>query len=285
MQTPFRSGTPRLVALDLDGTLLTSDKRISARARAAVQALDARGVAVMLCTGRPPRSARAYAAYLGLTGPSICYNGAALYHPSSDAVTVRHHLDPALARRAIDSLRGAFPGIHLGLETDHGWYLEPAVIALRETEARLGPEEPTGVGPLERFLDGGAVKLMASSRGRAAAELATAVADLPLKRTWSAGGLLELLDPRADKRTAVSEVSRGLGIDRHDVAAFGDQRNDVELLGWAGWGVAVANASEEARAVAEEITLSNDEDGVAVVLERWLHATSGHPAHRAPTGG
>jgi len=284
-QAPFGPGTPRLVALDLDGTLLTSDKRISPRARAAVEALDGRGVAVVLCTGRPPRSSKAYAAELGLTAPFICFNGAALYHPADDAVTIRHHLDPEVAGRAVLELRAAFPGVRLGLESDHGWYLEPTAMASRAAEARLGPEEPTGVGPVERFLDAGAIKLMASSDGRAAAELAMAVADLPLQRTWSAGGLLELLDPRVDKRAAVSEVSRGLGIGRRDVAAFGDQRNDVELLGWAGWGVAMANASEEARAAADEVTLSNDDDGVAVVLEGWLHETSGHPPHRAPTGG
>jgi len=286
---PFVSGAPRLVAVDLDGTLLTSDKRITACSRAAVAGLERRGVAVLLCTGRPPRSARAYAAELGLTRPFICYNGAALYEPARDRARVRHHLDAEVAAEALGRLRGAFPGVMAGVESDHGWYLEPAMLDRRASEARLGPEAPTAVGPAERFLDAGTIKLFVRAEGPSgpvhASRMAKAVAELPLQRTWSAGSMLELLDPRVDKRSALTAVCRDLGIDRRDVAAFGDQHNDVEMIRWAGWGVAVANASEEARAAADAVTGSNDDDGVAAVLEDWLHEPAGDPAHQLPTGG
>ncbi len=281
----FPGGAPRLVALDLDGTLLTSDKRVSARSRAAVGALVARGVTVMLCTGRPPRSSRAYAAELGLTDPYICFNGAAVYHPATGALAVRHHLEPGVAREALARLRNAFPTVGVGLESDHGWYLEPEVLARREAEARLGPGAPTDVGPAERFIDAGAIKLLASAEGRSAAELAEAVAALPVGRTWSAGGLLELLDPRVDKGAALAERCSVAGIDRRAVAAFGDQRNDVEMIRWAGFGVAVANASEEVRAAADHVAGSNDDDGVAAVLESWCGAPTTDAAHRPPTNG
>ncbi|MEJ2287026.1 MAG: HAD-IIB family hydrolase, partial [Deinococcales bacterium] len=153
---PAEGALPRLVALDLDGTLLTNDKRLTPRARAAVRALDARGVHVVVCTGRPPRSAVAYAEELGLHHPFVCFNGAALYDPKRRAVRVRHHLDAEVARIALARLRAAFPGVMAGLETDHGWYLDDALYSLRSSEARLGPEEPTGVGDIERFLGQGA---------------------------------------------------------------------------------------------------------------------------------
>ena len=73
-----------------------------------------------------------------------------------------------------------------------------------------------------------------------------------------------------NKRDALAAWSAELGVDRRDVAVFGDQRNDIEMLRWAGRGIAPANATEEAQAAADEVTRSNDEDGVAVVLERWL---------------
>lgn len=276
---------PRLVALDLDGTLLTDDKRLTPRARAAVRALDARGVHVVVCTGRPPRSAVAYALELGLRHPFVCFNGAALYDPGSDVVRVRHHLDEAVARLALARLRDAFPGVMAGLETDHGWYLDEALYQLRSSEARLGPEEPNGVGAIERFLDGGAVKLFARHRSADAAEMSEALDGLALYRTWSSPAMLELLDPRVDKRGALQELCAELGIEASQVAAFGDQRNDVEMLAWAGLGVAVANASTAARRAADLVIGSNEADGVATALESWLAGSPPGPAHPTPTTG
>lgn len=287
--SPFAAGGPRLVAVDLDGTLLTSDHRVSARSRAAVARLERQGVAVVLCTGRPPRSAKGYAAELGLTRPFICYHGAARFDPRDDRASVRHTLDPEVARRALLRLRRAFPGLMAGVETAHGWYLEPAMLERRVREARLGTEEPTAVGPAERFLSADAIKLFVRAEAETgpvpAATMAEAVAGLPLTRTWSAGPLLELLNPRVDKRAALAEMCRSLGIDRRAVAAFGDQRNDVAMLRWAHLGVAMANASREAKRAADVVTLSNDDDGVAVVLEGWTGEPALDPAHQAPTGG
>lgn len=272
---------PKLVALDLDGTLLTSDKRITPRAQAAVRALARRGVHVVLCTGRPPRSAVGYAAELGLGHPFICYNGAALFDPERAAVQVRHHLDPVVARAALARLRGAFPDVMAGLEADHGWYLEPAIAARRESEARLGDDAPTGVGPIESFLDGGAIKLFVRHDRVGAEALAATVEGLPVYRTWSSPTMLELMSPEVDKRGALAELCATLGIERRQVAAFGDQRNDEEMIAWAGTGVAVANASAPVREVADLVAGANDADGVAEVLESWL---KGSP-HQAPTSG
>lgn len=278
---PVRGALPRLIALDLDGTLLTSDKRITMRARAAVLSLVERGVHVVLCTGRPPRSAVGYAAELGLGHPFICYNGAALFDPTAGVLDVRHRLDPAVGLEAVARLRRAFPGAAAGLETEHGWYLEPAVADRRESEARLGPEEPTAVGPIETFLDTPVIKLLVSHPQVGAEVLATAVEDLPLYRTWSSPAMLEMMAPGVDKRRALQARCAELGIERERVAAFGDQRNDLEMIAWAGVGVAVANASAVVREAADVLATGNDDDGVARVLEDWLADSP----HQAPTGG
>jgi hypothetical protein len=285
MASALRAGAlPRMVALDLDGTLLTSDKRITPRARSAVARMTELGVYVIVCTGRPPRSALGYVAELGLEHPFVCFHGAAMADPTDGALHVRHHLDAVVARRALRRLRAAFPDLMAGLETDHGWFLDPALYDLRTSEARLGPEEPTGVGPIEDFLGSGAVKLFARQAETEAPTLAAAVDDLSVYRTWSSPAMLELLDPHVDKHVALQALCSERGIDRAEVAAFGDQRNDVEMLRWAGLGVAVANADPAAREVADLVALSNDADGVATTLEAWLAAAS-RGAHEAPTTG
>ncbi len=286
MTSALRAGAlPRMVALDLDGTLLTSDKRLTPRARSAVARMAAQGVHVVVCTGRPPRSALGYVAELALDHPFVCFHGAAMADPVDGTLHVRHHLDAKVARAALRRLRAAFPGLMAGLETDHGWFLDPALHDLRTSEARLGPEEPTGVGPIEGFLDGGAVKLFVRRTGTDAPTLAGAVDDLPLYRTWSSPTMLELLDPQVDKHVALQALCSERGIDRAQVAAFGDQRNDVGMLRWAGVGVAVANAAPAAREVADLLAPSNDADGVATTLEAWLAAAAPGGAHEAPTTG
>lgn len=285
MDRPLGGALPRLVALDLDGTLLTSDKRLTSRGRAAVRELNRRGVRVVLCTGRPPRSSLGYAAELGLSEPYLCFNGAAVVDPAGGRMRVRHHLDPAVAGAALARLKAAFPGVTAALETDGGWFLDPGGGRSERLDARFGDDEPTAVGPIASRLDGGAIKLLASLDGVEARELAEAVRDLPLQRTWSSPSMLELLDPHVDKRSALEELCAELGVARAEVAAFGDQRNDMEMIAWAGIGVAMANASDAIRDAADLVAPANDADGVASVLEGWLEGAAPGSAHHVPTSG
>ena len=172
-----------------------------------------------------------------------------------------------------------------GLETDHGWFLDPALYDLRTSEARLGPEEPTGVGPIEDFLGRGAIKLFARRAGTEAPTLAAAVDDLErLPDLELAHHARAARSPRG-QAGRLQELCSDRGIDRAQVAAFGDQRNDVEMLRWAGIGVAVANADPAAREAADLLVASNDADGVATTLEAWLAAAASQGAHEAPTTG
>lgn len=261
------------MAFDLDGTLLRSDKRVSERTLAAMRALAARGVRLVICTGRPPRHAMAVAGNLGLAQPFICFNGAASFDAARGRLTVHRRLDPAVAAEAVRRLRRAVPGVLLGLESEHGWYLDEGLLAARRSGARLGREEPTGVGDIERFLDADALKVLAEHESVSAEAMAAHLRGLALHRTWSTRSLLELLHPEVNKRAGLEALCERLGLAAADVAAFGDQHNDVEMLAWAGRGYAMGNASAEAIAAADEVIGSNDEDGVANVLEGWIAAS------------
>ena len=266
---------PKLIALDLDGTLLTGDKRIGFRAQRAIAALRDRGSEVVLCTGRPPRSVRAYAEALELP-LAIVYNGASLIDFGSGEATHLHHLEAALALEVVERMRSAFPDILAGMETAHGWYLElesyrrrlPALVA-------AGLPHPDGVGPLENFVHGGVIKLLFRHETAGVAAMAAAIAGLDVYRTWSGEALLEVLHPEVNKRAALERLAAERGIAREQVAAFGDEHNDCEMLAWAGCGIAMANGSAAARAAADRVTASNDGDGVAIELEAWLQGTDG----------
>lgn len=266
---------PRLIALDLDGTLLTGDKRIGERSARAIRAVRDRGCEVVLCTGRPPRGVRAYAEALELP-VAIVYNGASIVDFASGAAHNLHQLDRDTALTVLARMRRAHPGVLSGMETAYGWYLEEA--SFRRRRAVLDSEglpPPDGVGPLEDFLRGTAIKLFFRHEQAGVEALSATVADLEVYRTWSGAALLEVMHPAVNKRVALERFALERGLARSEVAAFGDQHNDREMLAWAGCGVAMANAAPEARAAADRIAASNDDEGVAEVLEDWLRGADG----------
>ena len=262
---------PKLVALDLDGTLLTSQGTVTERTACALRRLRARGVRVVLCTGRPPRHTELLAAELGLSELVIAYNGAAVLNFTTGETTYRHQLPRELALKVIHALRTQHPEVMLGLETHHGWYLDTALFELRRPflEAR-GLAFPDAHGKVETFAPDAVIKVLVRHPTLSAVELAQALGDLPVYATWSSRGLLEVMAERTNKQETLAYLCKEFGIAPAEVAAFGDQNNDKEMLAWAGFGVAMANAADEAKAAADFVTGSNDKDGVATVLERWL---------------
>ncbi len=258
------------MAIDLDGTLLADDKSLSTRSFDALRGIEAAGVPVVIATGRPWRNAKAVAEQAGLDELLIAYNGAAMW--SGDALEVVQELDVASAREALRRLRSFAPDVILALETSSGWYLdEPAGLPALERGAQLlRGAPPNARGPLESFLTPGSLKLLALHQRYSPAQLAEQLSGLPLASTWSLPYLLEVHHEQVDKSLALTQLTKRLNIDPGSVVAFGDQHNDRGMLAWAGLGVAMANAAPEALAVADMITYSNSEDGVARVLESWL---------------
>jgi len=261
---------PKLVAIDLDGTLLTHDKTVSPRNRAAVAGLVTRGVTVVICTGRPPRTARVFAEQLELVDLAIVYNGGAVYTFAEDRALARFDFPGEVARRAVHKMRAAHPGVTCGLESAYGWFVDADRYDIVRQGAVPYETEPDGVGDTLAFIQGEVTKLLFWHPTVAPEVMNETLVGLPVHGTWSMPGLLEVVGAEVNKRTALERVAADLGLGAEDVAAFGDQHNDLEMLAWAGFGVAMGNADARVHELADWIAGDADNDGVAKVVEKWL---------------
>jgi hypothetical protein len=256
----------RLVACDLDGTLLLPDTTVSARSLAAIGRLRRAGIVFLVVTGRPPRSVRRIAARAGLGGLAICANGALVYDLDADEVLTSTPLAPVVGRRLVRELREVLPGVVFASEDERGF---------RRESAWVGPGldaagETVHDDPVDLVAEPVA-KLMVRHPEIAQAELLARVRELASDRavvTYSGTSLVEVSAAGVTKAYALDWVCRRLGIPAGAVMAFGDMPNDLPMLAWAGHSVAVANAQPEVRRLADEVTVSNLDDGVALVLER-----------------
>jgi hydroxymethylpyrimidine pyrophosphatase-like HAD family hydrolase len=266
--TPGSSPAPAVVATDLDGTVVRSDGTISERTRAALGLAHAAGAYIVIATGRPPRWLVGISAAAGYADLAICANGALVYDLVAEKVIDSRPLPAEIAREVIVRLRGAIPGIGFAVERVDGLFAhEP------DYHVRWDPEPTTVVGDLGPVLNAPISKLLARDEGVDSDGLLalglSAIGDLPASLTHSSiDGLLEISALGVTKASTLEEVLAPRGLAASDVVAFGDMLNDLDLLTWAGHGVAVANAHPDVLSVVDEVTASNDDDGVAQVLER-----------------
>lgn len=259
----------RLVATDLDGTLLRSDGSVSERTRAALASLRRRDIPVVMVSARPPRSLRTIGAQIGIEGIAIACNGALVYDVDADAVLDHWPLSSAVATRLVTDLRQRLPEACFAVENGihYGW--ERGYLAIRggqvEEERLIADALALCSVPVSKLLmrhpTMGADAMLAVGRDVAGDD---AVA------THSGARLLELSAAGIDKSTALASLCARLDILPSDVIAFGDMPNDLPMLRWAGRGIAVANAHSDVLAAADSITGSNNEDGVAAALESLL---------------
>lgn len=266
----------RMVATDLDGTVVRPDLSMSARTVAALRACDAAGVRVVLVTGRPPRWVTPVLAELGLAGTAVCANGALLLDGGTGEVSGACALGHDVVRRVVGELRGRWPDAHVALETTRGFVREPGYVTQWDTGA-----DERAVAPLEDLLGGAAggpprvVKVLLRVPGADSDDLLAVARDLlgdVVSPTHSnaAGGLLEIGAVGVSKAAALSRLAGADGIAAEHVVAFGDQPNDVPMLAWAGRGYAMADGHPEALAAAPHVAPPVAEDGVAQVLEALL---------------
>jgi hypothetical protein len=262
---------PRVVATDLDGTLLRSDGTIGARTRAALDGVQARGITVVACTARPARWMADLAAAGGLGGLAVCANGAVMWDLDAQAMIDSRPIALESAREAVRRLRRLAP---------HGaWAVEGVDSFGREAgyHTRWPVPDNTIVDHVEGLLAAPPIKLLLRLGEEAAEPLAIAardaVADL-VELTWSepTAALLEISGRGVSKASALAGLCEGWGVTADQVVAFGDMPNDVAMLRWAGRGVAMGNAAPEVASAAGEVTASNDDEGVAAVLEQLLAA-------------
>ncbi|SDP93125.1 hypothetical protein SAMN04487905_11427 [Actinopolyspora xinjiangensis] len=266
---------PRLVASDVDGTLLDPAERVTERTARNARGVHESGTPFVLVTGRPPRWIPRIVAGLGVAGTVVCSNGAVVYDAAADRVLHSTSIDPIALRDVTGELREALPGCSFGVErSTNGAHdrLDQQFIA-ESSFHRCWPNPDLRVAPPDELVGMPAVKLLVMHERMTSAEMAVAAAELVggrLQVTYSTGaGLLELSAPGTNKAAGLARVAEDLSVEPSDVIAFGDMPNDIPMLEWAGHGVAVGNAHPDVRQIADEVTAGNHADGVATVLERW----------------
>ncbi|WP_084505210.1 Cof-type HAD-IIB family hydrolase [Nocardia harenae] len=266
---------PELVASDVDGTLIDHDERVTPRTKAAVGAVVADGVPFVLATGRPPRWVHPVIDGLGFAPLCVCGNGAVVYDSAADRVLISRTLDVETLAWLADVAERALPGCGLATErvgeSAHDAVTPQFVSTPSYEHAWLNPDD-TAVARTE-VIDTPAIKmlirLVGARSGEMRAALAAEVGDA-VDITYSTdNGLIELSAPGVTKASGLAAVAERLGVAPASAVAFGDMPNDVPMLSMVGHGVAMGNAHPEALAAADEVTETNADDGVALVLERW----------------
>lgn len=264
---------PLLIATDLDGTLLRDDRSVSPRTAAVLARLTAQGTAVVLVTGRPVRWLAQVYDQLHAPLPAICANGAVVYDPVHDEVLRAAPLDTELLTEVARRLRAEIPDVKLAVEIQDGRRLHHDHDWPRRWDA-----EDTGVRAVtvQELTSAPAVKLLARAAEQDSdvfVEVVTrSLGGLAEATHSSYSGLVEISAAGVTKAAGLAWLCERQGIEAAQVLAFGDMPNDVPMLAWAGRAVAVGNAHPAVRAIVDDVTLSNQEDGVAGYLEHLFPA-------------
>ncbi len=265
----------KLVALDLDDTLLDRSRKISPRAKAAIKAAVAQGVTVTVATGRMYPSALPYARQLALDVPLITYNGALIRAGLSGETLLHRPLDGATTQKIYTLFR------------ERGWYLQVYLddvlyVRARDANARLyeaiSGMESVPVGDELWSLPGAPTKLLTMAEPHLIPVIDAAIRETCGDRVYTANSrptYLEMTHPEATKGVALAFLAGRLGIGRDAVMAVGDSANDLEMIEYAGWGVAMGNACPQVKAAAKAVTAANDADGVAAAIEEYVLKKTG----------
>jgi len=271
----------KLVAIDLDDTLLRSDLTISEHTVAVLRQVRGMGVAVTISTGRMFSSARPFAERLEFDVPLITYGGALVKNAASGEVLYNRPLEPEVARRVIRFARERKVQVNFYLLNgeDDELYAE-LTTSWGENYGRFSRVPFHRVPDLEALLEGGnPLKLMLIDDEPVADRCLLELRELLGEQVHLAKSkprFLEVDHPEATKGRALQELAAWLQVERSQVLAIGDSYNDIEMLEFAGLGIAVANAPPEVRRRAGHVTASNDEDGVAQALEQFVLGATGH---------
>lgn len=260
----------KLVAVDMDDTLLNSDLTVTARTREAIRRAQAQGVIVTIATGRMFTSALPYARQLAMTAPIITYNGGMVRAIDSDAPLFHQEI-------AADVAQGI-----LALARERGWYMQSywqdeLYVVERCAKARsyeaLAGISAKPIGEALYTLEHMPTKMLSMAEPELLQEIEQTLNEQFAGRIFTATSkdtYLELTHPAVNKGHALAVLAEHLGIDRTEIMAIGDSNNDYPMLEYAGWGVAMGNAADRVKGVAQAVTADNDADGVAKAIETYV---------------
>ncbi|MEW2350771.1 MULTISPECIES: HAD family hydrolase [unclassified Streptomyces] len=258
-----------LVATDLDGTLLRDQRdTVTVRTRAALARAGRAGARHIVVTGRPAPQTRTLLRAIGYRGLAVCAQGAQVYDADSGRLVHSVRMERELAETALGKIEAELGQVYAGVNQDGSdglMLMEPGFVTPPPTlpSVRVRRRAELWSRPI--------CKVLLMARGRtedALAEVARAVVGDLVNVVMAGPGAVELQPRGLSKAYGLERAAELLGRTGADTIAFGDMPNDIPMFGWAGHGVAMANAHTELLAVADEVTCANTEDGVAVVLER-----------------
>ena len=262
-----------LVALDLDGTLLREDKTISEKTKKVLQKVREEGHLVMISTGRPYRSSSMYYKELALDTPIVNFNGAFVHHPSDPDWGMYHEpLSIHTAKEVIETcFNHSFNNI-VAEVLDHVFmhYHDEKLLDI----FMMGNPTVT-TGDLRNYLQKDPTSLLIQTDAEHSKKImeSTDSADASILEhsNWAAPyRFLEVVKRGVNKATGIQKVAEYYNIPQERIIAFGDENNDLEMLAYAKYGIAMGNAINDAKEVAYDVTRTNEEDGVAYYLEKFL---------------
>ena len=262
-----------LIVLDLDGTLLTDDKKISSLTKETLFKAKQAGHQVMIATGRPFRASLPYYKELELTTPIVNFNGALIHHPKNPMwKTIHTPVDLSVVHDVVESVH-KYEYDNLIAEVMDDVYLHREDEKVHEMFNMGSPN--ILMGDLKRTLKENPTSLLIQADDVNTPiirkHLQDVHAELIEHRRWGAPfPIIEIVHKGLSKAVGIDFISKEMGIPRERIIAFGDEDNDFEMIDYAGIGVAMSNGIDDLKNIANEITLSNNEDGIAKFLHDRL---------------
>jgi Cof subfamily protein (haloacid dehalogenase superfamily) len=261
----------KLLIADVDGTLVTQSKALTARTCDAVARLRAAGVDFTITSGRPPRGMAMLVEPLGLTAPVAAFNGGVYIKPDLKTVLVQRTIPATVARRTIDYFLRA--GLDVWVYRGTDWFIRNAEAPRVAREIANVQFDPVVIEDVHAVLEG-AVKIVGVTMDGALMARAEAEIGAQLGKEAAAArshpAYLDVTHPEANKGMVVREAARLLGLALDEIATIGDMPNDISMLSIAGHGIAMANAGADVQRVARHVTSSNEQEGFAHAVDTFI---------------
>ena len=259
-----------LVLADVDGTLVTPDKLLTPRAAAAVKAVGDAGIAFAITSGRPPRGMAMLIEPLALHSPIAGFNGGVFVNPDMTIIE-RHALPADVAARALDTIQ--HHAMDAWLYNGSQWFVTDPKAPHVAREQWTVKFAPTVIETFDKVLSD-AVKIVGVSDDHALVARCEKDAQAALGTAVSAARsqpyYLDITHPEANKGTVVSTLSKRLSVPTSEIATMGDMPNDVLMFLKSGLSIAMGNASPDVQAQANLVTATNDDEGFAKAIERFI---------------
>jgi Cof subfamily protein (haloacid dehalogenase superfamily) len=259
-----------LIAIDIDGTLLTSEKTVTDRTRRVLRAIKNLNTKIVLASARPPRSVAKVYKLLGFDDCVICYNGALIYDPPNKSILAHHPIPLRTAKSVIMMSRKTYPDVLISVEVLDHWFTDRVS---KDYQTEVAKQfVPDKLGPIESWLTSDVTKILLLGEQKSLSEIRKVLRTKLSRRlssTQSESNILQIMSAGVSKGKALKFVCEHYGVPLQRTIAIGDAPNDIDMLQAAGIGIAMADADDTVKESADYITSTNDADGVAEALEKF----------------